>query len=929
LLPTAEYGKDQREIALWQVPWPFDDPPFNRMSAHAAWSPLEPARERSRGRLHIYFGAAPGVGKTYTMLSDARVRRARGADVVIGLVETHGFADTEALRQGFESLLPKKIVRHDRTSDELDIDAALARRPGLVLIDDLAHRNPEGARHLQRWQDIEEIIEHGIDVCTTMNVQDLESLKETVHEFTKMRFPQTVPDSVFEQADDITLVDLPANQLLERVREGKAFLAQSEHNPADVFQEEAVASLRELALQRTVDHLERRRLARNRGQGNDGRWQVRKKVLVCIGPEPVAEKLIRAGKRLASFLQAEWLVAYGETVRAQHLPDQERERVIEYLNLAQELGAETLTLSGYAMDRRIIELARRKNVGRVVLERPAGSVWQRWRRSSTIRALGRAAPDLDVFLIAAEHSSLAQETSGTYARPPPSASTRAAVGTRQWEAYLWSVGITAGATLVSTAVFRHPEPTNHFIVYLLGVLFVASRFGFWPSAIAAILSVLASDYLLIPPYFSFAVARPQDVVTLGVFLLAALAASRLTANLRLQSESAKQREQRVRFLYEFTRALAGARTVEGVASIAVRHISNELQWQCSLLPVNSKGQVTLGDTLVDGAKQAFDLHVAQWVFDNRQPAGWGTGTMGERRDLYLPISGSAQRFGVLALRPSTLRVVLLPEQRRLIDTVSSQVSQTMERIHLARQAHTATVLAETETLRNSLLSAIAHDFRTPLASIVAASSTLLQGKGRLSEGQARELTLTIFEEGQRMAKLANNTLEMARLEAGAVRLHREWYPLDEIVGAVISRMEDRLEDHVVETRLPAGVPMAQVDVVMIVQVLENLIDNAIKYTPAGTRIEVGAEEQPGQIRFWVSDEGPGLADGEERKIFEKFYRGPGQDAQSGVGLGLTICRIIVEAHGGQILARNRATGGAEFSFTVPSTEAPPQFHPEE
>jgi two-component system sensor histidine kinase KdpD len=501
-------------------------------------------------------------------------------------------------------------------------------------------------------------------------------------------------------------------------------------------------------------------------------------------------------------------------------------------------------------------------------------------------------------------------------------------GAAQWQAVLWSIGVPLGATLVSDALFPAREPTNHLIVYLIGVLFVASRFGFWPSAAAALLSVLASDFLLIAPYFSFAVARPQDGVTLGVFLLAALLASRLTANLRSQGESARQRELRVRFLYEFTRALAGARTEEEVASIAAGQISRELPWQCDLLLANADGRLAPAPDLARSAGESFDPAIAQWAYEQRRPAGRGTAAMSERRELYFPVSSPTHRFGMLLLRPTRLSL-LLPEQRRLIETVLSLISQAIERIRLARQVQSATVQAETEALRNSLLSAIAHDFRTPLASIVAAADTLLQDEARLSREKARELAETIRGEGQRMTRLANNTLEMARLEAGSIRLERDWYPLEEIIGAALSPMDLRLRAHPVRSQLPDAVALAQVDVVMIVRVLQNLIENAINYTPLGTPIHVAADVAPGLVRFCVADEGAGLAAGEEDRIFEKFYRGAGRTAQVGVGLGLTICRIIVQAHGGRITARNRREGGAEFSFTIPQPEAPPRLVPEE
>jgi two-component system sensor histidine kinase KdpD len=528
-------------------------------------------------------------------------------------------------------------------------------------------------------------------------------------------------------------------------------------------------------------------------------------------------------------------------------------------------------------------------------------------------------------------ASTQDETTGTAGARPPAATAPArllaSLAAVRWQALLWSVGIPLGATLASDWLFPAREPTNFLIVYLIGVLFVASRFGFWPSALAALLSVLASDFLLIPPYFSFAVARPQDVVTLGVFLLAALIASRLTARLRSEGEQARQREQRVRFLYEFTRALAAAGDETQIAAVAERQIQRELGWPCTLLLLDTDGKLAPAAGAGEGRRASYDPEAALWAFEQREATGAGSGQMAERDELYVPVSGLTRRFGVLVLGPSGPGLLQLPEQRRWIDTVLGQLSQAIERVRLAREAQSATVLAETEALRNSLLSAIAHDFRTPLASIVAAAGSLVQGRGVLDESQARELAQTILEEGQRMTRLANNTLEMARVSAGSLRLQRDWYPVDEIVGAVLSHMEPQLRHHAVRTRLPDGMAMAHVDEVMIVRVLENLLENAVKYTPAGTAIEVAVELEPGLVRFRVADEGPGLVPGEERRIFERFVRGSGQ-SQGGVGLGLAICRIVVEAHGGRILARNRPEGGAEFIFTVAQSEAAPRLDPQ-
>jgi two-component system, OmpR family, sensor histidine kinase KdpD len=887
-----------------------------------------PARDaiRTRGQLRIYFGAAPGVGKTHAMLAEAQRCRADGVDVVIGMLETHDFAELDALRDGLESIPPKLHFERNQVVQEIDVETAIRRRPRLILVDDLARRNPEGSRHFQRWQDVEELLDRDINVFTTLNVHDIESLNEVVRELTQIHFRETVPDTVFEGADEVALVDITTADLLDRLKAGKVHLPQPARMRRDMYRIDVLGSLRDLALRQASEQQETRRMASRRGRGAVEMWPASKKVLVCVDHAPGSEAVIRAGKRMAAFLHADWVVAYCESPRESRLAL--GERVLACQRLAEQLGAEVVTLGGYSIGQRLIEIARQKNVGRLVLERPSGAFWRQRYWRSIVRSLDRALPAVDVLQLAPDDSlSVTDSRPGRRGRIPvdPARDLR----TRLLIPALWGIGVPAATTALSATLLRPLDPANHLLFYMLGVLFVASRFGFWPSAIAATLSSLASDFLLFPPFFSLAIARSQDAVTLGVFLLAALLASRLTDDLRFQSERASQREQRVRFLFEFTQSLASAQTLEEVAAIVSRIVLRDVNWICVLLGPNALGRVAPLATAPASPERPFDPQTAQWAFENRRPAGWGSDAMAADHDVFLPVMSPTHRYGVLALRPLRPTLSLLPEQRRVLDTVVAQIAQTLERIRLAREAHAANAQVETESLRNSLLSAIAHDFRTPLASIVAASSSLLQGRHQLSEDQARDLTSTILEEGQRMTKLANNTLEIARLESGTVRLQREWYPLDEIVGAVLSRMEDRLRGRQVDIQLPPGVPMAQVDLVMIVQVLENLIENAFKYTPEGSRIEVGAQEAPGEVQFWVADEGPGIPSGEDRRIFEKFYRGAGKETQSGVGLGLTICRIVVEAHGGRISVHNRVARGAEFRFTVPATEPAPRLQTEE
>jgi len=886
------------------------------MTAERAGNGLD---RRSRGQLWIYLGAAPGVGKARAMLAGARSLQALGRDVVIASLA----ADAGVPCAGFEFI--GEPIDTNGSAAQFDVERILRRQPGLCLVDRLAHKNPEGARHRHRWQDVQEILDNGIDVHATLDVLNLESLLEAVLEVVPSRVREWVPDTFFSQASEVIFVDLPPQMRLERAADEKQPSGNPDERPRrDGLHLDALIALRNLALQCALEHNERRRLVRGRQLHADHSPEI-PKVLVYLDNVSDAESLLHAGKRVAAALHAGWIVAYRETAdRLQ--TDAERARLQYCLQLAEQLGAEVFALAGYATGRRIADLVVRHDIGSVVLENATRTLWQGRHTRVVLRTLKRQARGVDIVLISPGRSFLGREPP-TRRDAMPLAPAPQVGRDLNLRSVIWSVAIPALATVVSTTLFRHSEPTNYLIIYLLGVLYLATRHGFWPSAIAAVLSVLASDFLLITPVYSFAVARPEDLVTLTVFLSAAILASRLADNLRFQSERAQQREQQVRFLYEFTNALADVRTASEVIAVASRRISREFGWPCQLLLADNAARIQAQEASAGAAGQdPFDLALAQAAFDSRASLGWGAGGRNSRADaLYLPVSGAAQRFGVLAVGPARNQRTLPAEQRRMIDSLVSQIAQCLERMRLANEAQAANALAQTESLRNSLLNSIAHDFRTPLASIVAASSTLARGPDRLQDGQAQELAQSILEEGQRMAKLANNTLEMARLEAGNVRLQREWYPLDEVVGAAVTRMRSQLSGRSLQTRLPEGVPMAQVDAVMIVQVLENLIENALKYTPPGAPLEIGAEEQSDCAVFWVADGGPGIPPGEEVAIFEKFYQGRKQESRGGVGLGLTICRIIVTAHGGQIGVRNRPAGGAEFRFTIPCTQERPRI----
>ena len=889
-----------------------------------------------RGRLKIFFGAAAGVGKTYAMLSEAREKRADGSDVVVGVVETHGRAETTAMTEGLEVLPPRVVEYRGAQLHEFDLDGALKRRPTLILVDELAHTNAEGSRHPKRWNDVEEQLDSGIDVYTTLNVQHLESLNDIVGGITQIRVWETIPDTIFERADEVELVDLPPDDLLERLREGKVYMPQqAERAIRNFFRKGNLIALRELALRRTADRVDAQMRDYREDQAIRDVWRAGERVLVCIGPDPLASRLIRAGKRLAASLHADWIVAYVETPQLQRLPPARRDLILDYLRLAEELGAETITLSGETMSSAILEYARGKNVSKIVVGKPTRTGWKRWLLGSVVDEVVREAHDFDVYLLACDRETdapaLQDESLLLRSRAYLGLKERDGErGKKRYAGYLWSVAITALITSLSAFAFGFLELLNLVMLYLLGVMYVATRFGRGPSVLSSVLSVAAFDFFFVPPHLTFAVADVQYLVTFAVLLAVGLIVSTLTVNLRSQAKVSHHRERRAGVLYTFTRELGSTQTEDEVSRVAVKHIGEEFEGQSVVLLPDYLGRIHYPRSQsIQHAFHGSDLAVAQWVFDHGKIAGKGTDTLPGTEGVYFPMQGAAGTIGVLALLPINLRRVFLPEQKRLIDTFITQIVQALERIRLARDAQAATVKAETESLRNSLLSAISHDFRTPLASIVGASSSLIDGGTHLSENAKLELGKTIYEEARRMTKLANNLLDMARLEAGGVKLNRQWCPIEEIVGGVLTRLHERLATHPVAIKLPSGLPLVHVDAVMIEQVLENLLENAIKYTPDGTPLEIGAEAGAQEVAFWVADRGAGLPAGKEDMLFEKFFRGSKEGAQSGVGLGLTICRAIVEAHGGGISAQNRPEGGALFRFTIPVTAEPPQIAPEQ
>jgi two-component system sensor histidine kinase KdpD len=869
--------------------------------AHAA------ERAARRGHLKIFFGAAAGVGKTFAMLSQARARREQGVDVAIGIVETHGRADTEAL-VGATPVIPRRAVAHaGQARPEFDLDAVLARAPALVLVDELAHSNVPGSRHPKRWQDVEELLANGIDVWTTMNVQHLESLNDVVEAVAGVRVREKVPDHVFDGADDVVLVDLPPDELLQRLKDGKVYLApQAERAASGFFRKGNLIALRELALRRTADRVDVDMLSYRRGLKPAAVWPAREALLACVGPGGQGEKLVRAAARLASQLGAPWHAVYVETPALQRLPRARRERVLRVLALAQDLGARTATLASDAAAPALVRYAREHNLMRVVLGRRAG-LHAPWRRD-TAALLAAQAPDLELVQVALPAGDAA-------AVPAGFAAARAAGDdkgrSRDWRAYAESVAVCAAVIAVTAPLLHVLENTNVVMLLLLAVVFSALRHGRGPAVLAAFVSVAGFDFFDIAPRFTFEVGDVQYLVTFAVMLIVALVIGQLTAGLRYQARVATLREDRVRALYELSRDLAAALMPEQIVEIGTRVLQAQFEARAVFLLLDGADQLRVPDG--DGV----DAGLAHWTLAHAEVAGQGTGTLPASAMLYLPLKAPMRVRGVVALALRNPHRLDVPEQRRLLDTVASLLAIALERIHYVDIAQKTTLQMESERLRNALLGAISHDLRTPLAALVGLADSLHLVAPPLAPAHA-EIAQSLREAALRMNALVSNLLDMARLESGRVALNLQWQPLEEVVGSALRGLGGRR----VTVTLPADLPLLQFDAVLIERVLANLLENAAKYTPADSPIGIGAAVLGDSVEVWVTDAGPGLPPGREALIFEKFERGRKESATPGVGLGLAICRAIVAVHGGSIRGETRDEGGARFVFTLPRGEPP-------
>ncbi len=878
----------------------------------------EQERKATRGKLRIYFGASAGVGKTCAMLSAARKLQVAGQEVLVGVIETHGRSETAALLEGLDILPLRAMAHRGKTLGEFDIDGALARRPPLILIDELAHSNAPGSRHPKRWQDVEELLEAGIDVFSTVNVQHLESLNDVVGGITGIQVNETVPDMVFDAADEVVLVDIPADELLSRLKGGKVYQApQAERAAKNFFRKGNLIALRELALRRTADRIEDDVRAYRVEQSIDAIWKTGASVLALVGPRPGCEQVVRSAARLAGQLGTQWHAIYVETPALQRLPSGERERVLKMLKLAQELGATTAVLSGSNIAAAAAEYARGHNLSKIAMGR-AHHTWP-WRRSH-IRSLAACAPDID--LIEVSGSERVKEPATAAASPfaQDDAEEDALRFKRRATGYAVAAAASVGMALLATPLLPYFDLANIAMLFLLVVLLVAVRFGRGPSVLATCVSVACFDFFFVAPRFSFAISDLQYTITFAVMLAVGLLTGHLTAGLRFQARVASYREARARALYEFARELSGALQTEQVFETTARFVQSTFNAKATLLVPDAEGRLHLPPGA--DAAPVFDEGVAQWAFDHAESAGLGTDTLPANPLFYMPLVAPMRTRGVLAIEPAQRRWMLIPEQRQHLDTFAALAAIALERVHYVEVAQEALVNMESERLRNSLLAALSHDLRTPLTSLVGLSESLAGSRPELTAPQLETAGL-LHAEALRMSALVANLLDMARIESGELKFNLQWQPLEEVVGSSLRASGLQLRDHKVSTQLSLGLPLLRFDAVLIERLLCNLLENAAKYTPPGSSIVIYAVQRGEFVRVMVYDNGPGLPRGREEAIFEKFTRGEKESAKPGVGLGLAICRAIAEVHGGTIAADKSPLGGAAFVFTLP-VGTPPQ-----
>ncbi len=866
--------------------------------------------QADRGKLKIFLGYAAGVGKTFSMLSAARQRKREGRDVVAAYVESHGRAETDALLEGLEAMPKLRLAYQGVPLFELDLDAVLTRHPQIALVDELAHTNAPGSRHEKRWQDVQELLTAGIDVYTTVNVQHFESLNDVVEKITGVVVRETVPDLLLDLATEIQLVDIPPDELLERLSEGKIYIPEQATRAMEkFFQPGNLIALRELSLRRAASRVDDQMRSYMEARAIPGPRTVAERLLVCISGSPFGEKLMRTTRRLADEMKAPWHAVYIETPDTGRFSRENRERIWRDLRLAESMGAKVASVTANTVAEAVADYAGRHNITKIVVGKPTRPRWRELLRPPIVDQIIRQSGEIDVYVV-----SMNPDERRTVTRQ------RRPIRTIPWAGFAAAVALVAGTTMLCSLVQSFFSPTNMVMFYLLAVVVAAIRFGLRPAVLTSMLGVLAFDFFFVPPFFTLVVADTEYLLTFGVFLIVGLVITSQVARGCERAEALRLREVQTASLYYLSRDLAGAADLVSVTGAVFRNIRESLHAEIVIF-------LAEGEQLkIISANEELDIDlkeraVADWAFRNHREAGRGTATLGSAGLLYLPLMTATTIHGVLGVRLEEETDYNSQQHRLLLDAFASQTAMALERVRFSLQAEQAQILAARETLERALLNSISHDLRTPLASITGALSSL-RDQENLDEAARAELLATACEEAARLNRFVGNLLDMTRLEAGAVRLKYTPCDVEELIGCALSVLDPRLEKREIAIHLAPDMPLVMLDMGCMIQVLVNLLDNSLKYSPPDQPIGINARTDRGWLVIEVADHGPGVAEADLERIFDKFHRVPAPEGARGTGLGLSICKGFVQAHGGKISASITPDSGLTVMIRLPLAPPP-------
>jgi two-component system sensor histidine kinase KdpD len=867
----------------------------------------------NRGKLKIFLGYAAGVGKTYAMLEDARVR-SRDTDVVIGIVETHKRHETAALVQNLEIIPVKKVEYRGVTIPEMDIDAVLARHPKLALVDELAHTNAPGSRHPKRYQDIIELLDSGIDVYTTLNVQHVESLRDTVEQITGISMHETIPDTVIDVADEIRLVDLPPDELLRRLQDGKVYVPeQVAQAMQDFFRKGNLTALRELTMRTAAERVDEQVRSYMSSHAIRGPWATGERLMVCISPSSSGSRLVRTARRLATQLNAEWFAVYVETPDNLSLTQPEQERLTSTLRLASEMGASIVTAQGHSVAETVIDYAIQNNITKIVVGKPQRRRWLKLRDEVVLDRIIRRSEDIDVYVVSGsgEPRKLASKEGKQY-------------HFENWQGYLQGLALVAAATLIGKLIQPLFTSTTIMALYVLSVVITAFLSGLGPSIMVSFVGVLAFDFFFVSPYLSFSVSDTQYILTFLVLLLVGIVVSYLTARVRRQTDAAKIRERETYALFSLGRDLAVSNDLETYMQVITNRAKETFGHDAiAFLPDAEKKHTFKPFTSSQNITIDENEHAAAiWCFEHQKVVGSGTDTLPNSKARFIPLVTARGKVGVLAILMTDAKDKLTLGQERLLEAYANLAAVAIESILLNEEAHNAKILRDTEKLQTALLNSVSHDLRTPLVSIIGVLSSLQQDGINLDDAAKAKLVKVASEEAERLNHLITNLLDVSRVEAGAIRILRQSSDVQDLVGTALEQLGNRATERQITVDIPVNTPFVSVDFGLIVQTLVNIIDNALKYSVSGSAIEIKALNVEKEVQIEIADRGFGIPPEDLSQIFDKFYRIEHPGSVAGTGLGLSICKGIVEAHGGRIVAENRAGGGTVIRLILPAAEPP-------